>query len=112
MKRPLKFSLLLLCAACAPIPYYGNEIFHRPAGHSEKPYVITGRMEVEPIFGAQKIGYVDVNGEQVIQGQLSPNGTGSFVGQYEGHTVNTTCKPVLNGIDCDVFVDSEKAGTF
>jgi hypothetical protein len=64
----------------------------------------------------KRVLHVQINGEEVISGQLSTKATGELNGAYKNHLIIATCsseQKTKNWIDvrCMIFIDNERAAT-
>lgn len=96
----------------SPAQYYRAE-------NSQSQWKITGNLnnEFDQVFGriTRQLS-VFIEGEEVINGNLSAVGTGELSGNYKGTPIDTICSSERKTRDwievrCMVLVDNERAAT-
>lgn len=93
---------------------------YRPKG-SDDLWRISGNLDSEykeDLMGmhVKRVLNVHINGEKVITGQLSAKATGELSGNYQGHSIISSCsseQKTQNWVDvrCMILVDNERAAT-
>lgn len=121
MRTPLLLSaaLIVLNACTTTTQDVSPSQSYRPAG-SDELWTITGNLENEFTAGlvneVTRMLHVNINGVEVIRGQLSARATGELTGRYLNHTVVSNCSSeqrTENWIDvsCMILIDNERAAT-
>lgn len=104
MKKAALFLVVLL-ASCTTYP---QSMTYRPKNSGGAPYVITSKFNT---LNNNLIVYID--GKEVINDTLSfLDGSGEFIGTFEGHKVNVSCRPIFTKSECTLFINAEKVGVF
>ena len=92
--------------------------FYRPDGASES-WKITGTLtlDIDRMWGNHKRQLnVNINGQPVIEGFLSPMYSGELSGQYENKRVDSICSgeqknPNWIDVRCLILIDNQRAAT-